>query len=476
MTDPSALHEQYVEFQDVWRKCRDAREGQRAIRKGGKFYLPQLLGQEDTEYGKYRDRAVYFNATGRTVDAMTGLVFRKPMTVEVPANIEPWLEDITLSDETLEDFADTCLDETITVNRGGIFVDMPESEGNLTQAQADLMQLRPYLVLYKTENILNWEMARVNNVYQLVNVWLSETYKDKSGEQKKQIRQLILNGGIYYQDIWRQADNGEWYVDKTIVPTRNGANLTAIPFFPLSSRKPTMDVFSPPIESLADLNISHYHNSADLENGAHIAGQPTPYATGVHDDEGAGDLYIGSSTFLQFPNENTKVGFLQCGSEGFATLEKLMDRKEQQMAALGARMLAPEKKEAEAAQTHEIKRGGESSILSRICGVVERQITRALTFAAEWMSIEGEIAIELNRDFFPPNFTGADLTAWVAARQAGEISKETLFGVLKYSEWIADERTFEEEQDAIANDGPALSEVELPAQKEQEAAHRFMER
>ncbi|MCF2502769.1 hypothetical protein L0663_05225 [Dyadobacter sp. CY107] len=84
---------------------------------------------------------------------------------------------------------------------------------------------------------------------------------------------------------------------------------------------------------------------------------------------------------------------------------------------------------------------------------------KALRFAADWQGIAGEISIELNRDFFPPNFTGSDLTAWVAARQSGEVSKELFFSVLKYSEWVQDDRTFEEEQEAISNDGPPLSEL-----------------
>ena len=80
---------------------------------------------------------------------------------------------------------------------------------------------------------------------------------------------------------------------------------------------------------------------------------------------------------------------------------------------------------------------------------------------ADWVGIAGEISVELNRDFFPPNFTGADLTAWVAARQSGEISKETLFGVLKWSEWLANDRTFVEEQAAIETDGPTLSDINI---------------
>ncbi|TGE04637.1 DUF4055 domain-containing protein [Hymenobacter fodinae] len=461
--DPTVQHPDYIEYQPVWKKCRDAKQGQRAIHKGGPLYLPKLAGQEDANYLKYVKRGNFFNATGRTIEAMIGLVMRKPMTVTVPPIMEPWMNDITLSDETLTDFAEGCLAEVLTVARGGIFVDMPEASDGVTVAQVEAQNIRPYLVQYQAESILYWKMGRINNRYQLIEVRLSEWYERPDGEKAQQVRQLLLSDGIYSQAIWqRPTDGAEWAVVQSITPLKAGTPFSEIPFYALSARKPTMDVVTPPIEALVDVNIAHYQNSADLENGAHIAGQPTPWVAGLQAEfDQSGNavekaIYIGSSTFLTFADPNTKVGFLQCGSEGFATLEKLMDRKQEQMAALGARMLAPEKKDAEAAQTHEIKRGGESSILSATCGVVERQLEKALQFAAEWMGIAGEISVELNRDFFPPNFTGADLTAWVAARQAGEISKETLFGVLKAAEWLPDDRTFEQEQDAIKEDGPPL--------------------
>lgn len=50
---------------------------------------------------------------------MTGLVFRKPMTVEVPESMIEWLDDITLADETLIDFAETALYDVLTVGCGG---------------------------------------------------------------------------------------------------------------------------------------------------------------------------------------------------------------------------------------------------------------------------------------------------------------------------------------------------------------------
>ncbi|GGN14181.1 hypothetical protein GCM10010967_58020 [Dyadobacter beijingensis] len=282
---------------------------------------------------------------------------------------------------------------------------MPVSQDNITVAQADALQIRPYLAFYKAESILNWEMARVNNAYRLVNLWLSEHFKNNEGEQEQQIRQLTFDKGVYTQLVWRQKsgegtskkETAEWYVDQTIVPQKGGSSFAEIPFYPVSARKPTIKIIAPPIDSLVDVNISHYQNSADLENGAHVSGLPTPYITGLsmdYNDQGQSvgpKLALGTWTAWILENAESKVGFVHVGADGFATLEKLLDRKEKQMASLGARMLSPEKNSAEAAQTHEIKRSGESSVLSATCGVIEHQIKKALRFAADWQGIQGDI-------------------------------------------------------------------------------------
>lgn len=126
------------------------------------------------------------------------------MTVDVPEQMTPWLDDITLSDEIMTDFAETSLYETLCVGCGGIMVDMPVSQENITVAQADALQIRPYLAFYKAESILNWEMARMNNAYRLVNLWLSEHLKNNEGEQEQQIRQLTLVDGVYTRLVGRQ--------------------------------------------------------------------------------------------------------------------------------------------------------------------------------------------------------------------------------------------------------------------------------
>lgn len=135
MTDPDVKHKDYTEYLPVWKKCRDAYQGQRAVRSAGKTYLPMLSGQTTLEYDKYILRANYFNATGRTVETMTGMLFRKDMKVEFPQSLKvEWLNDITLTEETLQYFAESCFIEMLVVGRAGILVDMPPAAYIVTVA------------------------------------------------------------------------------------------------------------------------------------------------------------------------------------------------------------------------------------------------------------------------------------------------------------------------------------------------------
>ncbi len=469
---PNAQHTQYAEMQDVWQMCRDASTGQRAIHKAGVKYLPKLGGQENPEYEAYKARALYFNATGRTVEAMTGLIFRKQPTIGESDALSSFYQDIDLAGGSLEGFARALVEDILKVGRAGVLVDCPpaissETGGALTIEQAHRLGQRPYLTLYRANRIINWRLGRVGNVTKLVQVFLTEDYEDDSGETKEQIRELFLDGQ-YQQRIWREITTRHlmggsktgWIVFDEITPTRNGAPIRDIPFFFAGPKEGTSDVQNPPIESLAYVNIAHYRNSADLENGAHVAGLPTPWVNGIDNPEDVPELHLGANTVLKLPS-GSEAGFLQCGSEGFATLEKAMDRKEQQMAALGARMLSPEKAQAEAAESHNIKRGGENSVLAALAGSVERTLTQALRFMAEWIGANPEDAkIELNKDYLPSPMDAPTLREWLAGWQSGAYSFETMWAGLQQGELVPENVSAEDERERLDSETPLMGPVD----------------
>ncbi len=70
-------HPEYDRMLPIWTRCRDASAGEDAIKAKEEIYLPRPNGQKRSEYLKYVMRAQYFNATGRTLEAYEGLIFRK---------------------------------------------------------------------------------------------------------------------------------------------------------------------------------------------------------------------------------------------------------------------------------------------------------------------------------------------------------------------------------------------------------------
>lgn len=454
--NPSKTHPQYDEYKAVWRMCRDSVIGQRAIQKGRELYLPKLGGQDDERFTNYLRRAVYFNATGRTVDGMVGLIFRKDPVIELPAALEQYREDIDMAGTTLDGFAQDVVHEVIKVGRVGVMVDFPPAPDDgsvLTIEQARQMGQRPYLTMYKAEAIINWRMGRYGNRTMLTQVFLTETYETDDGD-KTQIRELFFDGA-YGQRLWREI-KGEWEIIEERYPKKLGQPIDHIPFYFCGSKEGQADVQDPPIESLAYVNIAHYRNSADRENAVHVAGLPTPWVNGITNADDIGDVHLGANTVLKLPPDST-AGFLQCGADGVGAIKEAMLEKEQQMAALGARMLSPEKAQAEAASALEVKRGGENSILGAIAGAVDIVMTAALKFMAEWVNANpDEASLTLNKDFLPSPMDANMLREWVAAWQSGGISYDTFIYGMKQGELIPDSITAEDERERIGNEAPLI--------------------
>ncbi len=85
----------------------------------------------------------------------------------------------------------------------------------------------------------------------------------------------------------------------------NGTNWDRIPFSPIGSENNDPMPDKPPMEDLAHLNIGHYRNSADYEEACFIAGQPTPWASGLTEDwvkdVMKGTMYLGSRGIIPLP-------------------------------------------------------------------------------------------------------------------------------------------------------------------------------
>ncbi len=459
-----------------WQRCRDCFEGNDAVKARTTAYLPALEGHQGSaeKYDAYLTRAVFYNATARTVAGLLGSVFRATPSWTFPAAIEDDLTDVTLMGRPLVSFALMAFKELLVTGRVGVQVDMPKApvDGATTA--------RPYWVLRRAEDILSWRTVVRGGQEKLTRVVLSEVVEEDDPKDEwsptviDQIRVLELvqhprtAAATYQIRRFRKKPSKEvrgggdpWEaVDKPIVPLKHGDPLPFIPFQFIGLTSVTPAIEKSPLADIVDVNLSHYRTSADFEHGAHVTALPTPWVSGAEPKEGE-TFPIGSATAWVLPHPQARAGMLEFTGDGLKTLERSLSVKQEQMASLGARLIESRKAAAETAEALRLAMSGDHSVLASMASTFDQAMTKVMRWHADWSGAEGtNITFAVNKDFFEARLTAPEAQALVGTWQAGGISFETLFWNLQAGEWIEPGRTIDEERALIAagEDHPGQTE------------------
>lgn len=486
MADSTGLenkHAGYEAMELIWQKLRDVTTGEEAVkgRDGGSVggaqtrvvvgtedggvrnlrqvltwdrafvqdaYLPPLGGQDVDSYTRYLNRAEFYNASGRTVDGLVGAVMRKEPQVE-PAETQPldeWLDNIDLAGTDFNTFCAQVLREVVVTGRVGIFADYPASGP---------MQ-RPYLVMYKTEQITNWRTEVRDGQTVLAQVVLSECVS-VPGEggfgvaEQQRYRVLTLDDAGFLQvDVWTQDENNVWQLTETVQPQRRGVKLTYIPFVCLGPVQCTVEMQKSPILDLVNVNLHHYKLSADYRHMLHWSCIPQPVVIG---DDPQTTYHWGSEEAWTLPSGAT-AEILECTGAASDAVKTALSDDENRMALLGARLLEAQKREAETAEAMRLRQAGESATLTTIAKTCSLGLQQALRWCIEWVGGDPEqVNVYLNTQFTAGRMAADDLLKYWTIVQGGGMSLDTFLALLVEDEIIAADEV-ESEKERIQMQGP----------------------
>lgn len=443
----------YTGHREEWSLVRDAIAGEKAIKAGGQTYLPRPSGMDDDEYKAYGARAHFFGATGRTAEGLHGMVFKKPpVLADCPPKLQALLEDVDRQGTNLDQFASDLVWDTLPTNWGGILVDYPQTEEGMDKATSDRLGFRTYAAWYSAESIINWRFSTKNNQRVLSLVVLLEPYEramsdEFSTETKNRYRVLDLDeNGIYRQRLFDDAKaEGLSVPVSEYFPKKQNQQLDYIPFFTFPGREPEKSM----IYDLACENVGHYQKTADYENGLHLTGIPTPYATcpAPLDEKGSPvEVHLGGNNFIWLGDPSASADFLEFTGQGLATSEKAIQNCEERMAILGARIISAEKKGVESAESARIHRAGENSVLASFALNASDVLTAVIREIASWEGIPGaeKTTYKLNTEYDISQMNPQLFTAWTTARLNGEIPRSVYFAKLQANGDISPEVTFED--------------------------------
>lgn len=431
---------------------------------------------EDSEYHKYVQRAEFFNATGRTVDGLHGQMFRKDVTVEVPKNLKEYLKNVDGKGHSFAQFVSEVAYQSLITSWGGILLDAPVVDGVISKADAKEKGVYPFLQYVCAENLYNWHYDNVNRVKKLTRVSIKNRIEVPTGDpftydEKDEFKLLYLDEmGNYTQDVMIDGLRMS-----TVQPTRKGQALKSLPFYPL----PNTDPEKPIILDLVNENLAWYRKSADLENGGHWTGVPTPYILGYepeikYDENGqekARDpIYLGGSSILCLPT-GSQIGYLEYHGTGLGQLRQMMMDDEDRMAILGARIISAERRGTEAVETAKIHRAGENSVLATFANNLSIVFKRVLVDYLEWITetdIDADkITVAINTDYDVSRMNSGEITALVSLWQSGGLSKKELFKNLKDGEIISNDLSFEDMEKDIAEEKEQSMQDSLDQQSAQ---------
>lgn len=440
-------------------------------------YIRTLPGHEAATATKFRESAYFLPLVARTSEAFGGLVFAKTPTRTLPSGLDKVLADVTRSGQDIDRFAEQAFDGIVHSACVGVLVDYPETPPGMTVAEAEARGIRPFLTLYDANSILSARFTGEGEERRLGEVRLLEEVEEKDPKDEwalvevEQVRVLDFDdAGFYRQRVFRD-DGGVWKLHGEVLePRMGGQRLRHLPIYFSNARDGEPRPGVPPIRDIADISIAHLNDSAAYQWGLLWTANPTPIFKGLDLPEGA-TVKLGSSEGIAV-SEGGDAKFLEFTGQGLSELREAMNAKRKDAALMGARLLLEESKAAVAAETARIQRAGETSVVAGIANALSECLTKALTFLAEWAGVGGEVEYWLNTDLNPAGLSPEALKALLEAWMSGAITLHDLFKNLQRGEVIDPAKNFEDHQEELADEAPALgtvSEEEEPDEQPENA-------
>lgn len=476
MPDPSFVRREVAAMLPIWQQIRDCIEGETAVKgvfhpgyipsenMGGvafnsstavsfgnvRSYLPMPNPEDESEdnikrYRAYVGRAQFYPVTSRTIDGLSGQIFTRTPEINIPDAMRVMENDVDGTGLTIDQFAEKVVSSVLAYGRYGLLVDYPITDKPATKQQLKDGDIRPVIVAYDAWNIVNWNVIQrgARRVFNLI-VLRENMYQTGddgfASVESTQYRVLRLDpvSGNYTVEIWNKDDansSGDTVVyslnsgPKTVKDS-NGKPLKDIPFRFVGAASNDWFIDKPPMADIASLNIGHYRNSADYEESCFISGQPTPVITGLEQswvDKNFPDkkLMLGSRKAILL-GKDAKAELLQAAENSMPM--EAMKHKEEQMMAIGARLITFNKTTRTATETT-VQQASENSTLGTIAANSGSAIEDCLYIAAGFMGVAADpmaddrvISVGLNDDFDMNKKTPQEINQIVLNWQAGSTS------------------------------------------------------
>lgn len=460
-------HPLYMRNKDTYEMVEACVEGEQAVKKAKKRWLPvpnpheaesrkaDVYAAAQRRYDSYLARARFLNATGRTLNGMLGIVFSEPVNIQLAGPLNALATDADGKGQPLTQFLRDTTAEVLKSGRGYILSDYT-GNGEATEETRG----EPVLRLFYATQIINWRTTAGKDT--LIVLEYQEDIEDDNSfinEVRTVWLELRMIAGVAHIRKWTQETGGRLAAAGTttqseLVPMHdaNGNYLDEFPGAWIGSVNNDAFPDPAPLGDIASMNIGHFQADADVVEAARIVGQPTLVLTGLTqawvDDNLKGGVTVGATSGISL-GQNMDAKILQASETSASTV--LKETRAKEMAMLGAKLLE-RGSAAKTATQADYEAQTDNSILSLCAGNVERAVNKALQMLA--LMVGGTGSVQINQRYDMSAIDGNLLTALWSQVQGGGLSLHDFIRYQQKIGLVSPDETPEAIEDALRNQAP----------------------
>lgn len=446
--DPSQTIPAVDAMREDWAIVAPLMGGTAAMRNAAKALLPQYPAEEDDAYLSRLRLSTLLPAYAETVNSNTSRVFAEPLQLgdDVPEAIAELCEDVDLAGNALNAFAVEFFRIGLSHGLCHVLIDYPQAGELQTAADEQAAGVRPYAVLVHPERVLGWRAEGGK----LLQVRFTESVEIPDGEFGVEVVEQVrvLEPGLWR--TYRKQEGGSWAMHE-----EGTTSLTYIPWVTFYAGRTGMMTARPPLLELAHLNVKHWQSQSDQDNLLHVARVPLLF---MFTDDEQFKLVISAGSATRMPKDGDAKYVEHTGAAITAGRESLQDLIEE-MRMAGAKLLQKDKQQTKTAAQANEEAAQELSPLARLANQFADCLAQMLQIFADYRSLPEGGTVEMRGNFDADFVPEVSLPLLLNMASAGKLSDETLFAEMQRRGVISDEYDWQEEQERIAGQGPALGVI-----------------
>jgi hypothetical protein len=243
-------------------------------------YLPRAAAEEPLDHVERLQLSRFDRYFRNAIEKDFASLLSRFSVDDAHPSIDESLPNFDRQGNSIYTFAHDWIAYALRDGMAGVLVDYPRVEPGTRRDQIAGLGLRPYPVLYKRENIINWDYFYAPSgeiiLTELVLVDYVRVAEGTYGSTvETRYKRLWLEDGRQWCEIKRVETDGKGGQPQEVTvepPFMTGAE--SITFVPLAL---SINPFEAeiPLEDIANLNLSHYRKQTDMDVFLHLCSGPT---------------------------------------------------------------------------------------------------------------------------------------------------------------------------------------------------------